>query len=139
LLKSKSQGEANTSKRIVGESGKKREFRETSNKNPKKFVKKAGNPFYQLEHKLTPLNTSVTKVFVEINADPNFKWPTKMRVPPQKHNNQKFCDYHNDHSHTTDVIPYKFYRFKIEFRTFFYFLFFIWIISAIDKSLLLLL
>jgi hypothetical protein len=37
-------------------------------------------------------------------------------------------------SGSISVIPYKFYRFKIEFR-----FFFLWIISAIDKLLLLLL
>ncbi|XP_059429111.1 uncharacterized protein LOC132162917 [Corylus avellana] len=51
---------------------------------------------------MTPLNTNVTEIFMEIRRDPNFKWPTRMRTPPQRHNNQKFCEYHKDHGHLTE-------------------------------------
>ena len=55
---------------------------------------------------MTPLNTSVTVVFTKIKSDPNFKWLAKMITPLNKHTNQRFCEYHNDHGHTTqDCIP----------------------------------
>ena len=39
---------------------------------------------------------------MEIKSDPNFKLPTKMRTPSNKRTNQRFCEYHNDHSHTIE-------------------------------------
>lgn len=39
---------------------------------------------------------------MEIKRDPNFRWPAKMRTPPQLRDNQKYCKYHVDHGHTTD-------------------------------------
>jgi hypothetical protein len=51
---------------------------------------------------LTPLNTSMTKVFMEIKSDPNFKLPTKMRTHSKKRTNQRFCEYYNDHGHMTE-------------------------------------
>jgi hypothetical protein len=52
--------------------------------------------------KWTPLNATLSTVFMEIKCDPAFRWPPRMRTPPEKHNNQKFCEYHNDHGHQTE-------------------------------------
>ncbi|XP_059428612.1 uncharacterized protein LOC132162395 [Corylus avellana] len=34
--------------------------------------------------KFTPLNTSMTKVFMEIRRDPTFKWPSKLKGDPKR-------------------------------------------------------
>lgn len=49
----------------------------------KKATKKFGVPIYHWDFNFTPLNTSVTKIFMEIKRDPNSHWPAKMRTPPQ--------------------------------------------------------
>jgi hypothetical protein len=52
--------------------------------------------------KWTPLNVNLSTVLMEIKRDPAFRWPPRMRTPPEKRNNQKFCEYHNDHGHQTE-------------------------------------
>jgi hypothetical protein len=52
--------------------------------------------------KWTPLNTTLSNVLMEIKRDPAFRWPPRMRTPPEKRNNKKFCEYHNDHGHQTE-------------------------------------
>jgi hypothetical protein len=39
---------------------------------------------------------------MEIKHDLAFRWPPRMRTPLEKRNNQKFCEYHNDHGHQTE-------------------------------------
>ncbi|XP_059436631.1 uncharacterized protein LOC132169648 [Corylus avellana] len=52
------------------------------------------------------------QVFMEVKKDPSFRWPGRMKSPPQNHNARKFCEYHNDHGHQTeDCISL---RFEIE-------------------------
>jgi hypothetical protein len=48
------------------------------------------------------LNTSLYAVFKEAKKDPDFKPPSKMRTPPTKRSNQKYCEYHRDHGHWTE-------------------------------------
>ncbi|XP_059460361.1 uncharacterized protein LOC132189628 [Corylus avellana] len=44
--------------------------------------------------------------------DPSFRWPGRMKSPPQHRSTQKFCEYYNDHGHQTeDCISL---RFEIE-------------------------
>lgn len=88
------QGEANSRRKM--------EFWEIGSRSPRRPSKEARNPFYQWEQKLTPLNTSVTKVFMEIKRDLDFRWLARIRAPPQKCNNQNFCDYHNNHGYTIE-------------------------------------
>ena len=52
-------------------------------------------------HRFTPLNTSVTEVFMEIKRDPAFKWPAKIRGDPRRRDRTKFYEYHGDHEHLT--------------------------------------
>jgi hypothetical protein len=52
--------------------------------------------------KWTPLNATLSTVLMDIKRDPAFRWPPRMRTPPEKRNNQKFCEYHNDHGHQTE-------------------------------------
>ena len=37
-----------------------------------------------------------------IKDDPSFKWPEKMKEDPNKHNKNKYCSFHKNHSHDTD-------------------------------------
>jgi hypothetical protein len=39
---------------------------------------------------------------MEIKQDPAFTRPPKMRTPPERCNNQKFCEYYDDHGHQTE-------------------------------------
>jgi hypothetical protein len=48
------------------------------------------------------LNASLSAIFGEAKKDPDFKPPPKMRTPPTKRANQKYCEYHCDHGHWTE-------------------------------------
>ena len=37
-----------------------------------------------------------------IKGDPTFRWPPTMRTKPNKHDRNKFYEYHNDHGHSTE-------------------------------------
>ena len=39
---------------------------------------------------------------MEIQRDPAFRWPTKLRGDMRKQDRTKFCEYHNDHGHLTE-------------------------------------
>ena len=68
-----------------------------------KAYKKKFKPFRKqnqsLDKKWIPLNTILSTVLMEVRRDPNFRWPAKMRTPPQKRNSQKYWEYHNEHGH----------------------------------------
>jgi hypothetical protein len=42
------------------------------------------------------------KALTAIKGDPAFRWPPKMRTDPYKWNRNKFCEYHEDHGHSTE-------------------------------------
>ena len=50
----------------------------------------------------TPLNASLSTVFIEVRKDLSFKRRPKMRTSQTKHNNKKYCEYHRDHGHWTE-------------------------------------
>jgi hypothetical protein len=91
------------------EQSKKKEFRKgeeassqgkSSKKNVKPFEKK--KPIIEREYNFTPLNSSVTEVFMQIQKDPDLRRPEKMQAPPEKWNMRRYCDYHQDHNHETE-------------------------------------
>jgi hypothetical protein len=41
-------------------------------------------------------------VLTAIKGDPAFRWPQKMRTDPYKRDRNKFCEYHEDHGHSTE-------------------------------------
>jgi hypothetical protein len=91
------------------EQAKKKEFRKgegassqgkSSKKDAKPFEKK--KPITEREYNFTPLNSSVTEVFMQIRKDPDLRRPEKMQAPPEKRNMRKYCDYHQDHGHETE-------------------------------------
>ncbi|XP_022846237.1 uncharacterized protein LOC111368977 [Olea europaea var. sylvestris] len=51
---------------------------------------------------LTHLNTSRSNILMEIKDMKEFKWPPRLRSPPETRDKNKYCDYHRDHGHTTE-------------------------------------
>jgi hypothetical protein len=81
-------------------------------KNPQKGDKKS-SPLFKSEPRkveppkfqqevFTPLIASLTEVFMDIKGDPAFRWPQKMRIDPYRRDQNKFCEYHVDHGHSTE-------------------------------------
>jgi hypothetical protein len=52
--------------------------------------------------KWTPVNANLSAIFEEAKKDPDFKPSPKMRTPPTKRTNQKYCEYRHDHGHWTE-------------------------------------
>ncbi|XP_059429048.1 uncharacterized protein LOC132162845 [Corylus avellana] len=80
-------------------------------KKKEKNVKKSGkmvqsyprmDPRKLQSPKFTPLNTSMTEVFMEIRRDPAFKWPSKLKGDPKRRDPQKYYEYYRDHGHLTE-------------------------------------
>jgi hypothetical protein len=67
----------------------------------KSETRKAEPPRFQKEV-FTPLNASLTEVLTAIKGDPAFRWPQKMRTDPYRRDRNKFCEYHEDHRHSTE-------------------------------------
>ena len=44
----------------------------------------------------------VHRVLEKIKNKPYFKWPTKMIGEPDRRNQNRYCQYHQDHGHTTE-------------------------------------
>ncbi|XP_059436813.1 uncharacterized protein LOC132169882 [Corylus avellana] len=92
------------------------EKKKKDSQNPNIQDKKVGLPPRPNQHQQymgwTPLNTTVYKVFMEVRKDPSFRWPRRMKSPPQNRSTLKFCEYHNDHGHQTE--DYISLRFEIE-------------------------
>ena len=42
------------------------------------------------------------QVLEKIKNEPFFKWPNKMVRNPEKQNHNLYCQYHQDHRHTTE-------------------------------------
>ncbi|XP_059429078.1 uncharacterized protein LOC132162876 [Corylus avellana] len=83
-------------------------FGKKEEKNVKKSGKKTAPSYPRMDPqklqspRFTPLNTSMTKVFMEIRRDPAFKWPSKLKGDPKRHDPQKFCEYYRDHRQLTE-------------------------------------
>lgn len=51
----------------------------------------------------TSLNAPQREILMQIKQDPNVRWPLKLRSPLEKGDQSKYCDFHEDHEHTTDI------------------------------------
>ena len=40
---------------------------------------------------------------MEIKDLKELKWPPRLRAPPEARDKSKYCDFHQDHGHTTEV------------------------------------
>nr|XP_023881347.1 uncharacterized protein LOC111993749 [Quercus suber] len=50
----------------------------------------------------TVFKEPVHQVLEKIKSEPFFRWPNKMVGNPERHNHNLFCQYHQDHGHTTE-------------------------------------
>jgi hypothetical protein len=50
----------------------------------------------------TPLNMSIDQVLLQIQDDPEIKWPGKLRSNLMKRSKDLYCRFHRDHGHTTE-------------------------------------
>jgi hypothetical protein len=50
----------------------------------------------------TPLNMSIDQVLLQIEDNPDIKWPGKLRSDPTKRSRDLYCRFHRDHGHTTE-------------------------------------
>ncbi|XP_022873242.1 uncharacterized protein LOC111392197 [Olea europaea var. sylvestris] len=50
----------------------------------------------------THLNTSRSNILMEIKDFRKLKWPPRLRSSPDTRDESKYCDFHRDHSHTTE-------------------------------------
>uniref|UniRef100_A0A2N9HA60 RNA-directed DNA polymerase n=1 Tax=Fagus sylvatica TaxID=28930 RepID=A0A2N9HA60_FAGSY len=50
----------------------------------------------------TPLNMSIDQVLLQIQDNPDIKWPGKLRSDPTKRSKDLYCRFHRDHGHTTE-------------------------------------
>ena len=50
----------------------------------------------------TVFREPVHRVLEKIKNEPYFKWPNKMAGESMRHNQNFYCQYHQDHKHTTE-------------------------------------
>uniref|UniRef100_A0A2N9HDB7 Uncharacterized protein n=1 Tax=Fagus sylvatica TaxID=28930 RepID=A0A2N9HDB7_FAGSY len=50
----------------------------------------------------TPLNMSIDQVLLQIQDNPDIRWPGKLRSDPEKRSKNLYCRFHRDHGHTTE-------------------------------------
>jgi hypothetical protein len=50
----------------------------------------------------TPLNMSIDQVLLQIQDNPEIRWPGKLRSDPTKRSKDLYCRFHRDHGHTTE-------------------------------------
>ena len=48
------------------------------------------------------MNMSIDQVLLQIQDDPEIKWPRKLRSNPTKRSKDLYCHFHRDHGHTTE-------------------------------------
>ncbi|GFY87395.1 hypothetical protein Acr_05g0010340 [Actinidia rufa] len=51
---------------------------------------------------LPPLNAPVAQVLSKIKHEEFIKWPGKIKTDPQKRNQNKYCEFNQDHRHNTE-------------------------------------
>ncbi|XP_022883400.1 uncharacterized protein LOC111400206 [Olea europaea var. sylvestris] len=51
---------------------------------------------------LTRLNTSKTNILMSIKDMKELKWPSRIKSPPNTRDRSKYCEFHQDHGHTTE-------------------------------------
>lgn len=51
----------------------------------------------------TPLNMPLKEILMLIANDFVLRWLAKMKTTPKRRSHDKYCDFHQDHGHTTDT------------------------------------
>ena len=72
-----------------------------NNNQPRKdFVEQTGSANTQVVNAV--FRELVQQVLEKIKNEPFFKWPNKMAGDPMRRNQNLYCQYHQDHGHTTE-------------------------------------
>uniref|UniRef100_A0A2N9ER72 RNA-directed DNA polymerase n=1 Tax=Fagus sylvatica TaxID=28930 RepID=A0A2N9ER72_FAGSY len=86
-----------------------RRFDSSRNKSSKRDYPKAerknissSNRREERPSSFTPLNMSIDQVLLQIQDNPDIKWPGKLRSDPTKRSKDLYCRFHRDHGHTTE-------------------------------------
>ncbi|XP_065635618.1 uncharacterized protein LOC136070117 [Quercus suber] len=74
--------------------------RYNNNKSRKDFVGQSRSVNVQAVN--TVFKEPVHQVLEKIKNEPFFKWPSKMIGNPERRNHNLYCQYHQDHGHTTE-------------------------------------
>ena len=54
-----------------------------------------------LTKRFTPLTAPINQVLMQIKDDTTLTWPSKLKRDPSKKSRDKYCFFHQDHSHDT--------------------------------------
>ena len=74
--------------------------RYNNNRPRKDFVGQPGSTNTQMVNAV--FREPVQQVLEKINNELFFKWPNKMAGDPMRHNQNLYCQYHQEHGHTTE-------------------------------------
>ncbi|XP_065617904.1 uncharacterized protein LOC136062600 [Quercus suber] len=74
--------------------------RYNNNKPRKDFARQSGSTNLQAVN--TVFKEPVHQVLEKVKNEPFFKWPNKMVGNPERRNHNLYCQYHQDHGHTTE-------------------------------------
>ncbi|XP_065633529.1 uncharacterized protein LOC136069190 [Quercus suber] len=77
-----------------------RSNRYNNNKPRRDFVGQSGSTNLQAVN--TIFKEPVHQVLEKVKNKPFFKWPNKMVGNPERRNHNLYCQYHQDHGHTTE-------------------------------------
>lgn len=51
----------------------------------------------------TPFNLPLEQVFMHVHDDSSLKWSEKLKTPPKKRSQRKYCRFHRDHDHNIEL------------------------------------
>ena len=74
--------------------------RYSNNRSRRDYVDQSGSNNTQVVNAV--FREPVHQVLEKIKNEPFFKWPNKMMGNPKKRNRNLYCQYHQDHGHTTE-------------------------------------
>ncbi|XP_065630543.1 uncharacterized protein LOC136067961 [Quercus suber] len=77
-----------------------RSDRYNNNKPQRDFVGQSGSTNLQVVNIV--FKEPVHQIFEKIKNEPFFKWPNKMVRNPERRNHNLYCQYHQNHGHTTE-------------------------------------
>ncbi|XP_058189287.1 uncharacterized protein LOC131306875 [Rhododendron vialii] len=64
--------------------------------------KRGGGPPQGKYKQFTPLIATAEQILINLQNDPDLKWPGKLRTDPNRRAKDKYCRFHRDHGHNTD-------------------------------------
>lgn len=55
------------------------------------------------EQAYTPLNVPIQEILMQITNEPSLRWLGKIKASPERRSRDKYCNFHQDHGHTTEA------------------------------------